>query len=183
MTVTIGSKSSPQTYINENDALKNEIMTLKVKLGYLAYANIMTWMTECSYCDQTKKGTKVTDSKKILKMSVMVDLKTKETRNFDFYADKFVSENIPEDYQDIIDDVVDTDTKAAIYNIFCKACCHFLETEEPIYADMIRKTENIDQTCKSAAIRIAACIVLTDAIVEKPERAHLLNPQNRHLWI
>lgn len=181
MTVNLGSRPLP-TYPN-NDEIKKEITTLKVKLGYLAYANIMGWITDCSYCDQTKKGTKVADSKKILTMSVMVDLKTKETRNFDFYADKFVSENIPEDYQDIIDDVVDTDTKAAIYNIFCKACCHFLETEKPIYADMIRKTENIDQTSKSAAIRIAACIVLTDAIVEKPERAHLLNPIYRDLWI
>lgn len=178
MSVNLDSNSGIQRFQD-----KKEFAALKEDLGKLTYDNVARWMAKTTYGVDTKQGKQRLDSKKVIKGTVTLDKNTKA--GFEFYADIFLSKNVPANYQATLDKTLNTKTKKAAYNVFLKKCIKILEKEEPFYADLIKKSENIKDLKDSAVLKVAACTILQHCLInnpDNPELSQLLDDKYLKKW-
>ena len=177
MSVNLDSNSGIQRFPDkkEYDALKNN-------LGKMVFDGVQIWMMKNSYSEQTRRGVKDLTSKRVFKMDFTLDQKTKEKISFEFYADKFISENVPTDLKEILKSMSKTEKTA--HKVFIKVCIQLFNTPQAsAMGDMIKKAENIKSLKDSAILKTAAYSVLQENVWDVESRSHLCDDRYLKQWV
>lgn len=182
MSVTLGSNNNPNNVVAQAVPSKKDFDTLKQALGKQVHNTIVVWLSQCWWSEENQKGFKDINSKHVIKLKLVLDEKTKEAVKFDFYADKFVSTNVPEDYKDTLKTL--TKTEAAAHKVLMDICIDLLhKSKGSKYENLVKDAEKIKSLKDSAAIKVAAYISLQESVWDDPELAHLCDEKYLKMWI
>lgn len=177
MSITSSPIISSQPFLN-----KQEYKGLKNNLGNMIFCGVQIWINQASYCEETKKGTKDLTSKNIYKRDILFDNKNKKKLSVDFYCDKLISINVPEDIKDILESL--TKTEKAAHEVLLGICVKLFDAPEVSeFKDVIKKAEDIKSLKDSSLIKTAAYTVLQENVWDIQSRSHLCEDRFLKNWV
>ncbi len=182
MSVIVNGSNRNLPNMEVQDGLtKNDFAALKNVLGERVRKTVVTWLTESWWSEQNQTGKKDETSKNIIKVKIVLNEKTKETVKFDFYADKVVSRNVPDDYKETLKEL--SKTEAVVHKVIAEICIELLtEKKNSKYGTMIKDAEHIKSLKDSAIIKVATYIAMQEKLWDDPEMAHLTDEKFLKMW-
>lgn len=177
MNVNLDSSSGIKSFPN-----KQEYDLLKNNLSKMAFYGVQVWINRASYCEETQRGVKDLTSKRVCKMDITLDEKTKRKLSVDFYSDQLLSENVPEDLKEVLKAL--SKTEQAAHKVLTKGCAKFFDSPESAeFKEVIKKTENIKSLKDSVILKTAAYSVLQENVWDVEARAHLTEKEYLKNWV
>jgi len=157
---------------------KSTFRELKKELGDDVLQNTMAFMAETLWCSQNQTGTEFKESERIVKIDINLP---NETIHVDFYADKFLKDNLYKGYKNDLNSL--TKTQKASLEVTVKKCVErFKEKEFKTYGEMIKDAENIKSLKDSAVLKVIAYGVLQQAVWNHAGLTHLCNDKYYKNW-
>lgn len=164
---------------NQPFPTQQEFNEIKQALGEVICLNIVNSLGECTYGVDTKQGKKRLDSKNIIKGTITLDKTAKAS--FEFYADFFLSENLPKNYQMGLDNLLNTKTKKAAFKVLFKVSVEILK-QQTFNADLIMKSEKIKNLKESSCLKVAVAATLQHSVIKNPEISFLCEDKFYKNW-
>jgi len=169
----MNSPSVPPFHLNKKDFTE-----LKNELGDDVLVRTIEFAGKSLWCAQNKIGNEFKGSKHIVNVDIILP---NETVKVVFYADKFLEDNLPDGYNEVLNSI--TKTQKAAVDVTVKKCVErFKEKEYKPYGDMIKEAEKIKSLKDSSVLKVIAYKILQNDIWNDQDLTHLCNDKYYKKW-